>query len=113
MLVEHKLTERHARALLRLEEEPDRRKIISRVIKNSLNVKQTEKLIEELLAGREAQRRKKAKINYISYKIYVNTVRKAFSQIYEMEKNAKFTQEDKGEFLELKIMIPKDVAAEA
>lgn len=113
LLVEHKLTERHARALLRLEEEPDRRKIISRVIKNSLNVKQTEKLIEELLAGREAQRRKKTKINYISYKIYVNTVRKAFSQIYEMEKNAKFTQEDKGEFLELKIVIPKDAAAEA
>lgn len=107
LLMEHRLTERHARALLRLSEEGDRRKVIARVVKNNLNVKQTEKLIDELLTCQEEQRRKKNKMNYISYKIYVNTMRKAFLQIKEMEENATFAQEDKGDVLELKITIPK------
>ena len=51
--------------------------------------------------------RKSNKINYISYKIYLNTLRKAFNQIKEMEKNAIFEQEDKGEYLEVKIVLPK------
>ena len=107
VLTEHMLTERHARALLRVQGEDDRRTVIARVIKNNLNVKQTEKLVEDLLSGQEELRRKKNKVNYISYKIYVNTIRKAFSQIKEMEENAIFTQEDKGDVLELKITIPK------
>ncbi|MGN0712868.1 MAG: ParB/RepB/Spo0J family partition protein [Anaerovoracaceae bacterium] len=107
VLTEHRLTERHARALLRVQGENDRRKVIARVIKNNLNVKQTEKLVEDLLSGQEEQRRKKNKMNYFSYKIYVNTIRKAFSQIKEMEENAIMIQEDKGDVMELKIVIPK------
>ena len=107
LLTVHGLTERHARALLRIEEETNRRKIIDRIVKNNLNVKQTEKLIEEFLEGQAEQKRKKQKVNYISYKIYVNTIRKAFSQIKEIENDAVFSQEDKGEYLEVKITIPK------
>lgn len=107
LLTVHGLTERHARALLRIEEENNRRKIINKIVKNNLNVKQTEKLIEEFLEGQAEQKRKKQKVNYISYKIYVNTIRKAFSQIKEIEKDAVFSQEDKGEYLEVKITIPK------
>ena len=107
MLAEHNLTERHARALLRVPGESDRKKLINRIVKNNLNVKQSEKLIEEFLLGVDEQRRKRNKINYISYKIYVNTIRKSFAQIKEMEEDAVFSQEDKGEFLELKILIPK------
>ncbi len=106
-LIQNKLTERHARALLKLNDQDDRKKVTERVIANNLNVKQTEKLIEELLMKKEEAFRKKNKINYISYKIYLNTIRKAFSQIKEMEKNAKMTQEDRGDFLEVKIILPK------
>ena len=107
MLTGNRLTERHARALLRVPGESDRKKVIGRIVKNNLNVKQSEKLIEEFLAGLEEQHRKKNKINYISYKIYVNTIRKSFAQIKEMEEGAVLSQEDKGDFLELKITIPK------
>lgn len=107
-LAENKLTERHARALLKLVEETSRKKVLQRVIDNNLNVKQTEKIIEEVLKKEEEENRKKNKINYISYKIYINTLRKAFSQIAEMEKNAKFTQDDKGDYMEVKIIIPKN-----
>jgi len=107
-LISNRLTERHARALLRLKDDADRDQIMKRVIANNLNVKQTEKLIEELLEKKEAALRKRRKVNYISYKIYLNTIRKAFSQIKEMEKNAKISQEDKGDFLEVKIILPKN-----
>ncbi len=106
-LIENKLTERHARALLRLGDEEDRKKVIDRVVSNGLNVKQTERLIDEMQEKKEKALRKQNKINYISYKIYLNTLRKAFSQIKEMEKNAIFEQEDKGDFLEVRIVLPK------
>lgn len=104
----NKLTERHARALLKLKDEEDRKKVTDRIINNNLNVKQTEKLVEEVIQKKEEAYRKRNKINYISYKIYLNTIRKAFNQIKEMEKNAKLTQEDKGDFLEVKIILPKN-----
>lgn len=106
-LIANRLTERHARALLKLRDEDDRIKVTDRVVSNSLNVKQTEKLIEDVLSKKEEAFRKRNKINYISYKIYLNTIRKAFGQIKEMEKNAKMSQEDKGDFLEVKILLPK------
>ena len=108
MLMTNKLTERHARALLKLGDEDDRRKILKRVIDNTLNVKQTEKLIEDFLEGKEKAYRKKNKINYISYKIYLNTIRKAFNQVKNVEKNARFIENDQGEFMEVKILIPKN-----
>ena len=107
-IIKNGLTERHARALLKLTAQEDRKKVIERVTTNGLNVKQTEKLIEDILVGKEKAERNKKKINYISYKIYLNTIRKAFNQVKDVEKNAKFIESDRGEFLEVKIIIPKN-----
>ena len=107
-LISAKLTERHARALLRVEDARIREKVLDRVINNNLNVKQTEKLIDDFMAREEAEHRRRRKINYISYKIYANTIKKAFTQIKNMENNAEFFEDDKGEYIELKIVIPKN-----
>ena len=107
-LINNRLTERHARALLKIKDDATRQKVINRVINNNLNVKQTEKLIEEVAKKTDEAERKRRKINYISYKIYINTLRKAYNQIKEMENNAKFIQEDKGDTLEIKIILPKN-----
>ncbi len=107
-LVDNRLTERHARALLKLKDDEDRKQVMERIVANGLNVKQTEKLIEDVLAKKEEALRKRRKVNYISYKIYLNTIRKAFNQIKEMENNVKISQEDKGDFLEVKILLPKN-----
>ena len=108
MLMTNKLTERHARALLKLTEESDRKKVLNRVIDNNLNVKQTEKLVEDVIANKDKINRKKNKVNYISYKIYLNTIRKAFNQVKTVEKGARFIENDQGEFMEVKILIPKN-----
>ena len=83
-IMKNGLTERHARALLKLSNQEDRKKIVERVAANGLNVKQTEKLIEDMLASKEKAERNRRKINYISYKIYMNTIRKAFNQVKDV-----------------------------
>lgn len=106
-LVSNKLTERHARALLKLTDDEVRRYVIERVISHNLNVRQTEKLIDDILVKQQEEQRKKNKISYISYKLYINSIRKTFNEIFQMESGAKYTQEDKGDFYEVKITIPK------
>lgn len=106
-LINNKLTERHARALLRIPEDEQRKNMLNRIIEHSLNVSQSEKLIEEFLEKNEEVRRKAEKLRFINYRIYINTIRKAFGIIQEVEKEARFFQEDKGDYLELRITIPK------
>ncbi len=106
-LMENQLSERHARALLRIPDTDQRKQILERIIGHSLNVRQSEKLIEEFLKKTEDERRKAEKLRFINYRIYINTIKKAFSTIQEVESGAKYYQEDKGDHLELRILIPK------
>ncbi len=107
VITENKLTERHARALLKVEDEEMRHYIIERIIKNNLNVTQSEKLINDILSKQENSRHGGERIHFINYRLYVNTVKKAFATIFESEKNAQFFQEDKGDMVEMRILIPK------
>jgi ParB family chromosome partitioning protein len=103
----NKLTERHARALLKIDDEEIRRYVIDRIVKNKLNVTQTEKLVTDLMNKHENIKKNKERIHFINYRIYVNTVKKAFECIFESEKNAQYFQEDKGDMVEMRILIPK------
>ena len=107
ILAKYHLTERHARALLKINEDQVRLQIIEKVGEHNLNVKQTEKLIDDFLAQKEEQRRKKNKLKFINYKIYINSLRHTYNSIQEMEKEASFSQEDRGEYVEVRITIPK------
>ena len=53
---------------------------------------------------------KKKNADKISYKLYLNTIRKTFNEIFQVEQGAKYTQEDRGEFYEVKITIPKNIS---
>ena len=108
VLANQQLSERHARALLKVADEGLRRQVLERIVSHGLNVKQTEKLIEDVLNKREEEIRKSNKVRYISYKIYLNSLRRTFGEINAVEKGAKFFQEDKGDHMEVRILIPKD-----
>ena len=56
----HELTERHARALLKLPSEPEKLTAISHIVRNGMGVARAEKYIEELLSDKE---RKQPKAN--------------------------------------------------
>lgn len=109
-IISNRLTERHARALLKLRDDELRRYVIERVVSHGLNVRQTEKLIDDILIKQQEEQRKKNKISYISYKLYLNTIRKTFNEIFQVENGAKYTQEDRGDYFEVKITIPKQAS---
>lgn len=56
---ENELSERHARALLKLESEEDMKYIIPKIIENGLTVAQTERLISEYLNNKKVTKMEK------------------------------------------------------
>ena len=109
MLAENRLTERHARALLKIEDNRIRKVILDKVIKHGFNVKQTEKLVEDYLTQKEQQERDINKVRHISYKLYLNTLRRTFNDMELNKKGATFRQEDVGNSLKITITIPKEI----
>ena len=83
LCLENSLTERHARALLSVTDEKLQLKIIEKVIKNGLNVKKTEELInKELLklAGKSLNSKNKNVKSIFPAKLYVNTIKQVFDK---------------------------------
>ena len=113
-LVESSLSERHARALLRLPEEDLQYKILDKIIKNDLTVKKTESLIKSLLEDlttikEEAEEKTKQNIkSLINFKIYINTLKNAYTAIKDSGIEAKYQEKDTGDFIEVTVKIPKN-----
>ena len=102
------LSERHARALLKLESETKRREVLSRVIAESLNVSQTEALVNLFLnSAPPKQTRGKRKAVIKDFRIFVNTINKAVDTMRLAGINAKTYQTDNDSFIEYTIRIPK------
>ncbi|RQD73903.1 MAG: nucleoid occlusion protein [Candidatus Syntrophonatronum acetioxidans] len=105
------LTERHARALLKLEEERAQEKIVQRVVEESLNVSQTEKLIEENLnTSRKSSpaSKKKKKVVIRDIRIFLNTIRQALKIIKDAGMTPLVTEKDEEDHYEIIIKLPKD-----
>lgn len=108
LCLDNKLTERHARALLKLPDEKMQVKVIKKVIKNKLNVKNTEDLInKELLkaAGNNAKKSGRSIKSVFPAKMYVNTIKQVFDKF---SIPAKYDFEDKDDFIEIKVRIAKN-----
>lgn len=106
ILLENNLTERHARALLKLPTNELQKKVLKLVIKKSLNVKKTEELIEkELCKINNTKLNVKKKIKGIfSSRVYINTVKQVFDR-YGL--NAEYTSKDLEDKIQITITIPK------
>lgn len=110
ILIEENLTERHGRSLLKLPDDDLRRIVLEKVIKNNLNVNSTEVLVEDILKNLRKKEEQPSKQNIkslISVRIYLNTIKKAFSAIKDYGVNAHYKEEDKGDHVEVVIRIPK------
>lgn len=109
-LLENGLTERHARALLKLPDDELRDKALDKIIKNDLNVKKTEQLMKTILEEISQEEEPSLTRNirsFMNYRIYINTLKQAFDAIKEKQENAQFVQADKGEYVEVTVKIPK------
>lgn len=80
---ENGLTERHARALLRLEDDEEREEVLSIIIKREMNVSRTEEYIEDLICAksRMAERESKPKGSEQKRKLVIRDIRLFYNSI--------------------------------
>lgn len=104
------LSERHARALLRLHNEEAQINLIDRIAEEGLSVKATEELVERQLKKIYGEDSKPQQSNFkmkCNYNIYINTLRKCLSKIEMLGVNTNLQYIDKGDLLEVLIKIEK------
>ena len=111
LLLEGKLSERHARALLRLEDEGERLSALRYILARGLNVAQAEQYIERRLAKLQATPPKGRK-SYIlkDVRLFLNSVDRGLRIMRESGVDAKTERSDTDDAILLTIRIPKQRA---
>jgi ParB family chromosome partitioning protein len=110
LLQEEKLTERHARALLKLDSAKKQQAAVEIIINMDLNVKEAEELVQQLNKGpREAEDSKKHQRRVIirDLRIFLNTVRQAVSIIRKAGLEPLVEENDMKDYWEIRIRLPK------
>jgi len=109
ILREHDLTERHARALLRLSSEEDRLKALEKVCKSGLNVKQTEAYIDEMLEPKDEKDLKNPQPKRIfkDLRVFSNTIHRAVDLMKQSGIKANCERVDNVDYIEYIVRIAK------
>lgn len=109
-IIRAELSERHARALIKIEDETMRKLALSEVITSGLNVKQTEQLVDKLLSNVTAKKTKQTtKIIYKDIRIFVNTINKAVDTMRLSGIDAVSEKNETEEYIEYTVKIPKKI----
>ena len=107
-IVSSGLTERHARALLRLEDPAIRALALDRMVMGHMTAAQADRLVAELLAGRI--KRKKALPLIRDVRLFFNTVSHAVDTMRRSGIRACAEQSETEEYIEYIVRIPKKEA---
>ena len=85
VLVDAGLSERHARALLKLEEETKRLEVLAVVVEKGFSVRQTEEYIAKLLDAGEKEKEKKRRLVIVNdVRIYLNSIKQVVNSIKDV-----------------------------
>lgn len=109
MIRETGLTERHARALLKLDEEHDRLEVFDQIIKKNLNVANTEEYIESYLMKKGQVEKVPNKPVYVlkDVRLFINTLTRSMSMMQQSGIDAKCGRDETEQEIILTIKIPK------
>jgi ParB-like partition proteins len=111
-LLNHGLSERHARALLRLTDESERRAALRHIVSADLNVAQTERYVEQRLRALQTTRPEGRKTYIIKdVRLFLNSVDRGLRLIRDAGVNAESGREETDDEILLTIRIPKQSRA--
>lgn len=106
-ILKNHLTERHARAVLRLASAEDRREILQKVVKFHLNVERTEELIDEKMGKiREKESFRKRSILFRDVRLFANTIQRAIETMQSAGIPASSQKMQFDDYIEYRIRIP-------
>ncbi|WP_335871916.1 nucleoid occlusion protein [Bacillus sp. 2205SS5-2] len=106
-LLQKKITERHARALIPLKNPVKQISLVAEIIDRGLNVKQTEERVTRLLEGSGKKPKPRRKAFSKDMRIAVNTIRQSLSMVSDSGINLKSEEEEHEDFYQITIKIPK------
>ena len=108
LLLENGLSERHARALLKLDEE-DVIPALERIIDKKLNVTQAEKYIDDLISQKNSPKRTTKRL-FSDIKIFLKTINNAVETMQSAGINANLKKNETEDSFVYEIVIPKSEA---
>ena len=124
ILCDNKLTERHARALLRMPDEQLQLKALKIISEKHCSVKEAEDIVEKMLEKYNEEMLEKGymlpvqkhlsgqkgSVKFVvrDIKIFVNTIKETISILKRSGVEAKAAQFDRGEYIEFIVRIPKE-----
>ncbi|HBL84407.1 MAG: hypothetical protein A2Y17_04730 [Clostridiales bacterium GWF2_38_85] len=116
LIREGQLSERHAREFLRVDEPEIRNKIIEKVIKDKLSVNECIKLIDSTLEHeKKPQKKQHCNLKYAfmikDIKFFMNSVDRSVKLLSQAGVPVEREQQEDGEYLEIKLRIPKAVSS--
>jgi len=102
------ITERHARALIKLKDEEKQNKILQIIIENELNVKQTEERVAKMQEPKEPKK-KRPKLKGINkdIRIAMNTIRQSLSMVTKTGVDVESDEKEFDEYYQITVKIPK------
>ena len=107
------LTERHARALLKLRDEKTQLELVDKVAKKSLSVKETEKLVDKtlnkLFDEKSDGARPRPRILRIvkDYRLFMNTINAAVNTLREAGMTVAVEQQDREDGVDIRISVTR------
>lgn len=108
VLRRNEMTERHARALLKLEEPGDRLKAATQAASRGLNVKQTEELINHMIERMRVEAPHRKVISLMrDHRLYINAIRNIIQQMKASGITADYTLQDMGDCIEMRVIMPR------
>ncbi len=108
-LLQNNLTERHARALLKLDSEEMQQKIIKEILEKGLTVSQTEARIEKIRGARSGspEPKKLPRAVVRDFRIFLNTIREAIKIIEDSGLKPEVNEKMEEEYVEVTIRLFK------
>ena len=106
-LRDHGASERHARALLRLEEEEQQMEAAQRIVADQLTVAQTEALVDGLLMVKAPLSRRRPTFVIKDVRLFLNTITRSLDLMRSAGVDAQCRRQDSDEEITLTIHIPR------
>lgn len=114
-MVDAHLTERHARALLKLNDDKSRLDMVKKIGERGLSVKETEQMVEKTLDRQFDEKTDGARPRPViirlvrDYRIFMNTINDAVSALRESGMTVEVEQDDRPDGVDISIRVTKKI----
>ncbi|MFA1819638.1 nucleoid occlusion protein [Virgibacillus oceani] len=108
-LLNKQITERHARALIKLGDPEQQVKLLQDILEFDLNVKQTEERISKLNAPKGEKKKKRNQWKGVNkdVRIAMNTIRQSLAMVNDTGMNVESDEKELDDYYQITIKIPK------